>query len=372
MGDLGLGPRRLSCACADAGAPRTWQPADPGKRLRGPLALSVAEAAVAYPPAFLGLPARAPCPPSSFATAAVCGRGSCSWLRAAAFECSGGCRVGQGSEHCPCLTHGGGRREEEGLVLRWPPEPGDARGCCWWSPDDSWLSREARSLRAACLLVHSGTEPQIHAEHEDGDPPPAAQGARAAACRVRRAVGERRAPPPSSAKRSSPGPDVSVTSHLAVPARGCDAGFRARSSGPPPAQGPCSARTRGSARGRAERGASPPAPAFLRRGPSSCFPASRAPPVRAGTAPFVPRAPQPCAARRSGSHLRFLTNPPILSLGVSCRQCPRPVGCPHLSSTPPSSLPRLLTGLPASPLTLVKSFLMAAAHVRHEITSLNC
>lgn len=128
-------------------------------------------------------------------------------------------------------------------MLRWPPEPGHARGCCWWSPDDSWLSREARSLRAACLLVHSGTEPQIHAEHEDGDPPPAAQGARA--CRVRRAVGERRAPPPSSAKRSSPGPDVSVTSHLAVPARGCDAGFRARSSGPPPARGPCSARTGG-------------------------------------------------------------------------------------------------------------------------------
>lgn len=128
LGALGLGPRRLSCACADAGAPRTWQPADPGKRLRGPLALSVAEAAVAYPPTFLGLPARAPCPPSSFATAAVCGRGSCSWLRAAAFECSGGCLVGQGSEHCPCLTHGGGRREEEGLVLRWPPEPGTLEG----------------------------------------------------------------------------------------------------------------------------------------------------------------------------------------------------------------------------------------------------
>lgn len=133
-----------------------------------------------------------------------------------------------------------GREEGGGRRRAW-----DARGCCWWSPDDSWLSREARSLRAACLLVHSGTEPQIHAEHEDGDPPPAAQGARAAAGRVRRAVGERRAPPPSSAKRSSPGPDVSVTSHLAVPARGCDAGFRARSSGPPPARGPCSARTGG-------------------------------------------------------------------------------------------------------------------------------
>lgn len=62
----------------------------------------------------------------------------------------------------------------------------------------SWCPQEARSLRAACLLVHWETE------REDGDPPPPPR----EPVRLRVAWGggvrERRAAPLSSAQCSSP------------------------------------------------------------------------------------------------------------------------------------------------------------------------
>ncbi|ELK09223.1 hypothetical protein PAL_GLEAN10002660 [Pteropus alecto] len=89
-------------------------------------------------------------------------------------------------------------------------------------------------------------------EHEDGDPPPTAQGARAAARRVRRAVRERPAPPhPAFALQSAAlraqtdrnDRSVSVTSHLTVPARGCDCWSQNQLVwGRHAAQGSCSAR----------------------------------------------------------------------------------------------------------------------------------
>lgn len=94
-----------------------------------------------------------------------------------------------------------------GLGLRRSPVPGDTRGCRWRSSEDVLTLPGGSLLEGGLFAWHSRTEPQIHTEHEDGDPPPTAQGARAAACRVRRAVRERRAPPPPhlrSAKRSSP------------------------------------------------------------------------------------------------------------------------------------------------------------------------
>lgn len=94
------------------------------------------------------------------------GRGSCSLASHAAFERSGRCRAGQGPERCPCLTEGGGRGEEGGCGRAGRQCRGTLEGAAGGAQRMSWCPQEARSLRAACLLVHWGTE------REDGDPPP--------------------------------------------------------------------------------------------------------------------------------------------------------------------------------------------------------